>query len=176
MLVLGHVHVDDAGLQGRLAERDLQDLRHAGVHTLRAAARLEVRESGAEGVEPGHPVPLGAVPADRALGLGAAFDADEGRHRLDGQTPRVLERAIVDGVDAVRKRRIVLGVDGQLRTARRDLAQHRLHELAGRAVALGDDDEARAHSSFAYLSRSGITSSRPIGGIVRRARKTPASR
>ena len=47
VLVLGGVHVDDAGVQGGIPERDLQDLRHAGVHALRAAARLEIGEIGA---------------------------------------------------------------------------------------------------------------------------------
>ena len=43
-------------------------------------------------------------------------------------------------------------------------------------AALREGHEVSTHSSFACLSRSGSTSSRPFGGIVMRARKTPASR
>ena len=146
MLVLGrHGHVDDAGGEGRRAECDLQDLRHARIDALRAAPRLKVGEAGAERVEAGHAAPLAAVPPDRALGFRAAVEADEGRDGLDVEPPRMLEGAVVNRVDAIREGRVVLGVDGEPRPARRNLAEHRLHQLAGRAVALGDDDEARAH-------------------------------
>ena len=176
VLVLGGRYIDDPRRQRRRSERDLQNLRHARVHALRAASRPEFGEIAPEWVEPGDADPLGAVPAHRAHGLGAPVETNQRRYRLDIEAPRMLQRTVVDRVQARRKRRIVLGVDGQRRTACRNFVQDRLHEIAGGAVAFGDDDEARAHSNLACRSRSGRTSSRPFGGMVIKARKTPASR
>ena len=180
VLVLGRVHVDDPRLQGRGSEGDLQNFRHAGGPRSSSrspagspAARRRAGSSPVTRVHSARSQPTvrsASAPSSTRMRVGTVSTAK--RHECSrarsstGSSPR-------------RKRRIVLGVDGQRRAARRDLAQHRLHEVAGGAVALGDDDELRAragHSSFACRSSSGRTSSRPFGGMVTRARKQPASR
>ena len=135
---------DRARLQAGIAVARDQRLVHAGLDALGAAARLPGRQALALGGIAGEPHPFLALPAHGALDLAAVLEADQGRHGLDVEAERALELVVVDHrAHAGREGRIVLADHGQ-RTGAVEALHHRLDQHAGRAVALGDDDQAVA--------------------------------
>ena len=88
---------------------------------------------------PGEPAPGVAVPADDALDLAPAFEADQRRHGLDAMNERMIECGIIDDVFDVRgKGGIVLGNHLEAPHAARHAPDHRLDQRAGGAGALGE--------------------------------------
>ena len=134
-------------------------LRYAGrIDAERAAPWAKGRKAGAERRDAGERFPFLALPTQHALALLAVLDADERRHCFDLVVPRLLERRVVHRRDTGREGRIVLRVNRQ-RFARGDLFQDGHDELAGRAIAFDESDEAgRQRSGWAHgLSLSAMT-------------------
>src|SRR5205085_5463953 len=138
LLVLVLADLDAARFETGLVEAHLEPLDDAGLDVLGAAARTLLRQAVAEPAYPGQPLPFAAVPAIGAGDLAAAFEADQGRHDLDLQLMRDIEREVVHRArHGVGERRIVLREDGQAGAARQ-FTEHRRGQFTGRAIALDD--------------------------------------
>ena len=130
-------------LMGGDPERDLQDLRHSGVHALRAATRLEVGQRGAERLPGPSPEPTRRGPSLTVRSTSASvLDANEGGHGLDRRdatsAPASGRRAgSRPGGNAGSSCEYTVS-DAPLAAISRSTGRTR---IAGRAVALGDDDE-----------------------------------
>jgi hypothetical protein len=147
---------------------------HAGLDALGTTARLPGRQALALGGSAGEPHPFLALPAHGALDLTAVLEADQGRHGLDVEPERALERIVVEHRAHTRREgRIVLADHGQ-RTGAVEALHHRLDQNAGRTIALGDDDQAVAgEESVRHGARSfSFFSSPTCGGGYRRGQAT----
>ncbi len=131
------------GLEGNFTKAGLQPFRHPRLHRKRAAPRLQLRQFLAESRDSGQLPPLAPVPAHGAFHLLPVFAADEGGNRFDLQPKGLLQIPVVhDGGEPLRKAGIVLTEDLKRSSRIFHFPQHGLHEFAGGAVVLDDDDPA----------------------------------
>jgi hypothetical protein len=141
---------DLARLQPGIAVARDQRLVHAGLDALGAAAGLPVGQALALGGGAGEPHPFLALPAHGALDLAAVLEADQGRHGLDVEAEGAFKRIVVEHrAHARREGRIVLADHGQ-RAGAVEALHHRLDQHAGRAITLGDDDQAVTGESVSH--------------------------
>ena len=183
LLVLEEGAISDApGAELRAAEANGQ-LRRAWTSgsTLRAsrspvgtrAARARARRR-----RPGPPTRPGASRA-RARPLGRPRHADQRRHGLDAVVPRDLERSVSStGLSTpFGKGGVVLGVDGELGRGSASRASTGHDELAGRAVALHEGDEAGGERRTGGVGHGpSIPESRPLPAASFRSPRASRSR
>jgi len=96
------------------------------------------RQRGAETGNPGQSLPIPPVPTHCASHLDPALDAQKRRDGLDGVVPAHLQLAVVHRAKASGKRRIILRVDSEPARNLPELAEDRLHQTAGWAIAFDD--------------------------------------
>src|SRR5262249_753900 len=114
----------------------------ARLDALRAAARLECRQTRRQAADTRHLLPLAAVPALDARRLAFALEAQQGGDGLDLQPPGALKlRVVPRAIERLAKARIVLAIGRELARAL-ERGERRHHQRAGGAVAFDDGYEA----------------------------------
>ena len=99
-LVVPFADDDAAGGEAGVAVAGDELLPDAGLARLRAAAGAHGRQTRAEIFAASHALPFGAIPSERARDFLAVLKADHGRHRLDLESERLLQRRVVHRSDA----------------------------------------------------------------------------
>src|SRR4029077_19036106 len=134
LLVLVLTDFDPPRSEPGLVEADLEALDHARLDILGATAGSRLRQIAAEPGDAAEALPFAAIPAIGAANLAPLGEPDQGRHDLDLEAIRYVERRVVDAPrHGLGKSRVVLGVEGQSGIARQ-IAEHRRRHHAGRAI------------------------------------------
>src|SRR5204863_2768288 len=108
LFVLILADLDAARFETGLVEAHLETLDDAGLDILGAASRALFGEAIAEPAHTSEALPLAAVPAIGTGDLAAALEADQGRHDLDLELKRDIERELLHrSAHGVGERRIV---------------------------------------------------------------------
>ncbi len=156
--VFGAAHVDLARLQANITKGQFQFLGNPRLQRLRAATRAHHRQRLAQLSQAGQLSPVFLVPAVGALDFHAVLDPNQRRHKLDAKVEGVFERFVVQRgrqVGGILGR--ILRVDSQ-RPGLGNLGQQRLDQSTGRAVSLGDDDQAVGKCRFHGQPFEGLVS------------------
>src|SRR5260370_12352160 len=128
------------------------------------------RQRGPEVADPAQRFPVLPVPTHGALYLGAALDAHQRRNGLNRVVPTHFQLAVIHDIDSRRKRRVVLGIDGEPAAGGLELPKHRFDQRAGWAIALDDGDQSVGQRGFVGggrhdLKRLLTTASPPLTSI-----------